>query len=194
MSALRAAVQLVLALHDKPESPEELEHNWIVRLDPMAEAQLRRALETSEFPWDEENIEVYLTWSHPHPDGRGHNMGSGGETTEHLSPAGLINLITKGRRDEDGLDVTSVHIFTAVPKPVNPEAEPRLRALQHAANGLNYHEFCDALGWDRNDYSKAKFVEFQGLGRLGVFDSSVLSRLIEYHQGMEARRGAHTPA
>lgn len=201
MSALRAAVQLVLGLHDRsvaignPQADQLfLEHGWMVRLDPMAEAQLRRALESEpEFPWDDGDITVHLTWSHPVKNGGGHHMGSGGETTESLTPAGLIDLIKNGRRDIDGLDVTSITVFTATredPKVVDLDS---LRALQNAANGLNYNEFCDALGWDKNDYSKDKFLLFQSLGVLGRFDGAVLKQVIGAYLDGEARR-AHPPA
>jgi hypothetical protein len=38
----------------------------------------------------------------------------------------------------------------------------QLRRLQHAANMLNYHQFCAATG-ARGRLPKAKFIEFQKL-------------------------------
>jgi len=67
---------------------------------------------------------------------------------------------------------------------------PQLRRLQYAANMLNYHEFCDALGWPRVDYSKAKFLEFQKLGRLHIFDDTVLQKAIEFYEAQAARHEA----
>ena len=65
---------------------------------------------------------------------------------------------------------------------------PQLRRLQHAANTLNYHEFTEAVGWPRDDYSQHKFVEFQALGRLHVFDDHVLEAAVRYYERqVEAR-------
>jgi hypothetical protein len=58
----------------------------------------------------------------------------------------------------------------------------QLRRLQYAANTLNYHEFCQALEWPEDDYAKAKFLEFQKLGRLHVFDDNTLSKTVEYYE------------
>lgn len=43
--SLRQAVELILALHDNPDAAPE---GSVVRLDPMAEAQLRAALAPRE--------------------------------------------------------------------------------------------------------------------------------------------------
>lgn len=59
---------------------------------------------------------------------------------------------------------------------------PQLRRLQYAANMLNFHEFCDATGWPRDEYSKHKFVEFQALGRMHVFDDRVLEVAIKFYE------------
>jgi len=65
---------------------------------------------------------------------------------------------------------------------------PQLRRLQHAANMLSGPEFARAQGWDWNDaYTRAKFREFQALGRLHVFDDSVLERAIAAYEGREER-------
>lgn len=58
-----------------------------------------------------------------------------------------------------------------------------LRLLQHTANMLSYPEFCAATGWERDDYSKAKFVEFQKLGRLHRFDDHTLTVTVSYYLG-----------
>ena len=66
---------------------------------------------------------------------------------------------------------------------------PQLRRLQHAANMLNLHEFCDALGWSpTDDYARAKFKEFQALGRLHVFDDNVLKKAVEHYEYLTRRR------
>jgi hypothetical protein len=65
---------------------------------------------------------------------------------------------------------------------------PQLRRLQYAANTLNYHEFCEAVGWPEDDYSKAKFVEFQKLGRLHVFDDHTLVCAVEHYEYLAKRR------
>jgi hypothetical protein len=67
---------------------------------------------------------------------------------------------------------------------------PQLRRLQYAANMLNFHEFCDAAGWPRDEYTKAKFVEFQKLGRLHVFDDHVLNATVRYYEDQVERREA----
>ena len=64
---------------------------------------------------------------------------------------------------------------------------PQLRRLQYAANMLNLHEFCEALGHPVDDYSKAKFLEFQALGRLHVFDDNVLQAAVEYYEAHHGR-------
>lgn len=67
---------------------------------------------------------------------------------------------------------------------------PQLRRLQYAANSLNYHEFCEAMGWPRDDYTKAKFVAFQAFGKLGVFDDSTLSAPVLFYERREERYAA----
>lgn len=67
---------------------------------------------------------------------------------------------------------------------------PQLRRLQYAANMLNYHEFCEATGWPRDDYAKHKFEEFQALGRLHVFDDRVLQAAVEFYEAQAARHEA----
>ena len=68
---------------------------------------------------------------------------------------------------------------------------PTLRRLQHAANMLSLHEWAEALGWDpKDDYVKAKFLEFQKLGRLHVFDDGVLQKSIEYYEKLTAEHEA----
>lgn len=64
---------------------------------------------------------------------------------------------------------------------------PQLRRLQHAANSLNVNEFCEAMGWERNEYSEAKFLEFQALGRLHVFDDHTLMAPVLYYEAREKR-------
>lgn len=63
---------------------------------------------------------------------------------------------------------------------------PQLRRLQHAANMLNVNEFCEATGWPRDAYSEAKFKEFQALGRLHVFDDTVLEAAVGFYERREA--------
>jgi hypothetical protein len=58
----------------------------------------------------------------------------------------------------------------------------QLRRLQYAANMLNFHEFAEAVGWPRDDYSRHKFVEFQALGRMHVFDDRVLEVAIKFYE------------
>ena len=58
----------------------------------------------------------------------------------------------------------------------------QLRRLQHAANMLNYHQFCAALGWERDDYSKRKFQEFQKLGAMHVLSDDTLERAIAAYE------------
>jgi len=65
---------------------------------------------------------------------------------------------------------------------------PQLRRLQHAANMLNLREFCQAIGCPVDDYSKAKFREFQALGRLHVFDDHVLQAAVAYYEQQEEGR------
>lgn len=67
---------------------------------------------------------------------------------------------------------------------------PQLRRLQYAANMLNVNEFCQAVGWPRDEYSEAKFLEFQKLGRLHVFDDNVLQRAVEFYEAQAARHEA----
>jgi hypothetical protein len=72
---------------------------------------------------------------------------------------------------------------------------PQLRRLQYAANMLNYDEFCDATGWPRDDYSLAKFREFQALGRLHVFDNGTLWRAVHHYESLvTAHRQASGPS
>jgi hypothetical protein len=64
-----------------------------------------------------------------------------------------------------------------------------IRLLQHAANMLNVTQFCAAQGWEVNDYSRAKFREFQALGRLHVFgDSTLLAAMRKYEELSDAQR------
>lgn len=74
--------------------------------------------------------------------------------------------------------------------PTGAEARPlqveELRRVQRAANMLGLAEFCRALGWERDDYARDKWKEFQGLGRLHVFDDNTLRALVaesEAHRG-----------
>lgn len=122
--ALRKAVQLVLALHERSvamgtpiSDPLFVQHGWVVVLDPQAEQQLRAALAEAE----------------------------------------AIDTVA---------DIAI------------------LRALQHAANGLNYHQFCESLGWPEDDYTKGKFKAYQSLGAIGVFDNDTLLKPIAYYRGM----------
>jgi hypothetical protein len=62
----------------------------------------------------------------------------------------------------------------------------QLRRLQYAANMLNGREFCQATGWPEDDYSKAKFLEFQRLGRLHVFDDHVLEATVTFYEKAHA--------
>jgi hypothetical protein len=56
---------------------------------------------------------------------------------------------------------------------------PTLRALQDAANMLDYTEFCEATGWPKDEYSLAKYRHMQGLGRLlSYFDDGVLQAVV----------------
>jgi len=54
-----------------------------------------------------------------------------------------------------------------------------IRKLQYAANGLSYPNFCSTLDWPMNDYSRAKWQDFQQVGILGRFDGYVLRKLWE---------------
>jgi hypothetical protein len=65
------------------------------------------------------------------------------------------------------------------------ELIPQLRRLQHAANMLSGHQFAEALGWDWDDYAKAKYLEFRALGRLGVFDDQVLTSLVHAYEQVD---------
>ena len=68
---------------------------------------------------------------------------------------------------------------------------PQLRRLQHAANMLNRLEFARALGWPpEDDYTIAKFREFQALGRLHVFDDHTLQAAIEAYEALAAERSS----
>ena len=58
----------------------------------------------------------------------------------------------------------------------------QLRRLQRAANLLNYRQFCEALDWPHDSYSKNKFLEFQKLGRLHVFDSHTLAATVAFYE------------
>lgn len=71
---------------------------------------------------------------------------------------------------------------------------PQLRRLQYAANSLNYNEFCEALGWSRDDYSKAKFLAFQQMGRMHVFDDGTLTKTVEFYEAREKRYAAERKA
>jgi hypothetical protein len=63
----------------------------------------------------------------------------------------------------------------------------QLRRLQNAANMLDYHEFLEALGWERDDYTQAKYREFRALGRLHVFDGNTLTLPVEFYERKIAR-------
>ena len=66
---------------------------------------------------------------------------------------------------------------------------PHLRRLQHAANMLSRIEFAQAQGWPPgDDYVVAKFREFQGLGRIHVFDDGVLRNAILAYEAQVAAR------
>lgn len=78
----------------------------------------------------------------------------------------------------------AIVLFSQLEAWLKPDMVPALRRLQYAANGLNFHQFCDALGWERNEYAKDKFVVFQSLGNLGRFDSGVLRRVIEAYEAL----------
>lgn len=69
-----------------------------------------------------------------------------------------------------------------------------LRRLQYAANSLNYHEFCEAVGWPRDDYTKQKFLDFQAFGRLGSFDDSTLNNPVLFYERREERYQAERKA
>lgn len=71
---------------------------------------------------------------------------------------------------------------------------PQLRRLQYAANSLNYNEFCEALGWPRDDYTKAKFLAFQQMGRMHVFDDGTLTKTVEFYERREERYAAERKA
>lgn len=62
----------------------------------------------------------------------------------------------------------------------------QLRRLQYAANMLNLTEFCAALGWEVDDYSKHKFSEFQKLGNLHVFDNNTLDTAVAAYEAKYA--------
>jgi hypothetical protein len=64
---------------------------------------------------------------------------------------------------------------------------PQLRRLQYAANMLSLPEFCEALGLEKDDYARHKWLEFQALGRLHVFDDSVLERLIKFYEATRVK-------
>lgn len=56
--------------------------------------------------------------------------------------------------------------------------------LCHAASRMNLARFCQALGWEQDDYAAAKFRDFQQAARLlGRFDNNVLSILAAMYQG-----------
>ena len=63
----------------------------------------------------------------------------------------------------------------------------QLRRLQYAANMLNVREFCDAQGWEMDDYAVAKFREFQNLGRLHAFSADTLDKAVAYYEAKSER-------
>jgi len=68
---------------------------------------------------------------------------------------------------------------------------PQLRRLQYAANMLGLTEFCAAQGWSPTDnYARAKYLEFQALGRMHVFDDNVLRNAVEYYEKITAEHEA----
>lgn len=70
----------------------------------------------------------------------------------------------------------------------------QLRRLQYAANSLNIIEFCEALGWPLDDYSKHKFEEFQAFGRMGRFDDRTLEAPVKFYEAREERYAAERKA
>lgn len=84
------------------------------------------------------------------------------------------------------------HADTPIEQAVMQIALESLRALQWSANMLNHRQFIEALGWTDDDYSRNKFLEFQKLGRLHVFDDEVLGAMLRLgfeHQKRTANRG-----
>ena len=58
----------------------------------------------------------------------------------------------------------------------------QLRRLQHAANMLSRREFCEALGWDQDDYGIHKYETFRALGMLGTFDDNTLNTAVAAYE------------
>jgi hypothetical protein len=54
-----------------------------------------------------------------------------------------------------------------------------IRKIQRAANGLSLQQFCGALDWEVDSYSKDKWQQFQQIGGLHRFDDGVLRKLWE---------------
>lgn len=124
LELIQSAINLLNKHDDLAAVPMSDVEDAITALSYAHKLLRQRALQSETL------ITTTLTWSHPVKGEDGHLMGSGGETTEMLAPDQLIDLIANGRRDEDGLDVTSVTIFTATQP--QPRPEPEVERLRKA--------------------------------------------------------------
>jgi hypothetical protein len=58
-----------------------------------------------------------------------------------------------------------------------------MRDLAQAGYNMSLAQFCDALGYERDDYARRKFVDFQEIGRLlGHFDDHTLQALVHAYK------------
>lgn len=100
-----------------------------------------------------------------------------------------------------GVHNTRPHADCPDCQPPRPEAAPirrsdadadllrQIRRLQHAANMLNGPEFATANGWEWDEYSKAKWREFQAFGRLGNFSGGTLLDAIHAYERIYSDEG-----
>jgi len=122
-------------------------------------------------------------WSYAggHPGGPGdpaYNGPNAGFTVEYsytcLACAKTLGWVEPAEPEPEPAPEPKPVARTTIEEAVLAIGLEAMRGLQWSANMLNHRQFCAALGWPEDDYSRNKFKEFQALGRLHVFDDTVL--------------------